>query len=37
MDILLEGFVLLMGVGLGLVFSWAALSGVLLVAFRRQA
>ena len=37
MEILFEGVALLMGVGLGLVFSWAALSGFLSVVFRRQA
>ena len=37
MEILFEGLAVLMGVALGLVFSWAALSGVLAVTFRRQA
>jgi hypothetical protein len=37
MEILVEGLAMLMGAGLGLAFSWLALSGLLSVLFRRQA
>jgi hypothetical protein len=37
MEILMEALALLLGAGLGLGFSWLALTGVLSVMFRRQA
>jgi len=36
MEMLFEGLALLVGAGLGLVFSWLALNGVLAVIFGRQ-
>ena len=37
MEILVESLAMLMGAGLGLAFSWLALSGLLALLFRRQA
>ena len=36
MEILLQGLALVVGAGLGLVFSWAVLAGVLSLVFRQQ-
>jgi hypothetical protein len=35
MEILIEGLAMLLGAGIGLAFSWLALSGVFSVLFRR--
>jgi hypothetical protein len=37
MEILMEGLAMVVGAGVGLAFSWLALSGLLSVLFRRQA
>jgi hypothetical protein len=37
MEILFSGLALLLGAGLGFVFAWLMLTGVLALVFRRQA
>jgi len=36
MEILLQGLAVVLGAGLGLIFSWLVLAGVLSLTFRQQ-